>query len=670
MALYYLELLKNPLNFPPVSRDVNVFFDECQKQVFAVATEKNKTRVHVKGPNDASDANFLLQEKGNVISIKFSPDQRILAVQRSSKSIDFINFYAGASTEEYSQSCKGRSTQIIGFCWTGLNDIVFVTNQGIEFYQAQGEKCSLKLLKHYNATVNWFVFLPESSVLLLSSGIMGNIIHPYLFKTGNIMRLPKFEVENPPSTRNPQPGSLLERDVTVANIYNNIYVVVLRNQPRSFNAVGAEIVLYQLQKDTPAKKTAVLRLGAVGRFAVNVVDNLVAVHHQASKTSMIFDINCPGEFDGQVTQYYPVLSPLPIEPYMMQVKLNEHTENGEGETREVVCESYSPNWVVFQPNIIIDAKLGCLWKLNVKLSYMINMIEDKGKLIDFLLLRSGSKPVIISVCNEVLTPGRQTSLGNVALIFDKINAVYAEYLELNSTGTASVQDTTKENELTGHWFQKQSVLDQHDMYAAVFASFVDQEQVSHKFVVAVLIEYLRSLSHHKIPVEYYLNEFIINLLVKKKLFYQLHQFIQYHVLSDSKSLACLLLSLEQVYPPAYDLALDMMKRLGTAQEEIIETLLLKGVIVSALKQLQNFDMIDSAAPRKFLAAAMKTGDDMLFYTVFTFFQQRNIKLRKNPKFVRGEQCEIYQKHFENVFGRGTRKDMDGLIESLGHLDMV
>lgn len=670
MALYYLELLKNPLNFPPVSRDVNVFFDECQKQVFAVATEKNKTRVHVKGPNDASDANFLLQEKGNVISIKFSPDQRILAVQRSSKSIDFINFYAGASTEEYSQSCKGRSTQIIGFCWTGLNDIVFVTNQGIEFYQAQGEKCSLKLLKHYNATVNWFVFLPESSVLLLSSGIMGNIIHPYLFKTGNIMRLPKFEVENPPSTRNPQPGSLLERDVTVANIYNNIYVVVLRNQPRSFNAVGAEIVLYQLQKDTPAKKTAVLRLGAVGRFAVNVVDNLVAVHHQASKTSMIFDINCPGEFDGQVTQYYPVLSPLPIEPYMMQVKLNEHTENGEGQTREVVCESYSPNWVVFQPNIIIDAKLGCLWKLNVKLSYMINMIEDKGKLIDFLLLRSGSKPVIVSVCNEVLTPGRQTSLGNVALIFDKINAVYAEYLELNSTGTASVQDTTKENELTGHWFQKQSVLDQHDMYAAVFASFVDQEKVSHKFVVAVLIEYLRSLSHHKIPVEYYLNEFIINLLVKKNLFYQLHQFIQYHVLSDSKSLACLLLSLEQVYPPAYDLALDMMKRLGTAQEEIIETLLLKGVIVSALKQLQNFDMIDSAAPRRFLAAAMKTGDDMLFYTVFTFFQQRNIKLRKSPKFVRGEQCEIYQKHFENVFGRRTRKDMDGLIESLGHLDMV
>ena len=86
------------------------------------------------------------------------------------------------------------------------------------------------------------------------------------------------------------------------------------------NAAGAEIVLYQLQKDLPAKKSAVLRLGSIGRFAVNVVDNLIAVHHQASKTSMIFDIRLASEYDGQVHYYHPVLSPLPIEPYKMQVK--------------------------------------------------------------------------------------------------------------------------------------------------------------------------------------------------------------------------------------------------------------------------------------------------------------------------------------------------------------
>ena len=671
MTSYYLKLLKNPLNFPPVSKEVNVFFDECNKQVFAVASQDGRTIVNVKGPDNKPDAHFKLPEKGNVISIKFSPDQRILAIQRSCKTIDFLNFYDGANSAEYSQSCKGRSIQIKGFCWTGDNNIVFVTNQGIEFYQTSPDQSSLKLLKNYHAPVNWFVYLPESSVLLLSSGIMGNVIHPYMFKHSSILRLPKFEVENPPSTRNPQPGSLLERDVTVANIYNNIYVVILRNQPRCFNSIGAEIVLYQLQKDAPAKKSAVLRLGVVGRFAVNVVDNLVAVHHQATKTSMIFDINLAGDYDGQVTHYHPVLSPLPIEPYSIQVDESIQVADSSTGSRTVMCESYSPNWVVFQPNIIIDAKLACLWKLNVKLISLINMIEDKGKLIDFLLLRSESKSVILSVCNQLLTPGQQSTIGIIALVFDKLNAVYAEYLELNNTGTVQVNDATKENELTGHWFQKESVICQDDMYKNVFSPFIDLEDVSHKFVIAVLLEYIRSLNHHKITVEYYLNDFIIDLLAKHSLYYQLHQFIQYYILNDSKLLACKLLTLESSYAPAYDLALDMMKRLGEdAQEEIVETLIKKNEIIAALRFLQNSDRTDSAVARKFIAASLKAEDDFLFFTVFTFFQQRNYQQRKSTKFVRGEQCEEYEKLFEQKFGQfETVKKAESLIENMGITDL-
>ena len=574
-----------------------------------------------------------------------------------------MNFFEGGSVEEYSQSCKGRTTVIIGFCWTSPNDIVFVTNLGIEFYQLQAEKCSLKLIKHYHHpnVTNWYVFLPESSVLLLSSGLLGNSIHPYLFKSGTIARLPKFDVETSSSARSPPTGGLLERDVTVANIYNNIYVVILRNQPKSINSVGAEIVLYQLQKDAPAKKTAVLRLGAVGRFAVNVVDNLIAVHHQASKTSMVFDINLPGDSDGMMTYYHPVLSPLPIEPFVMRYSNND-----------VVCESYSANWVVFQPNIIIDAKLGCLWLLSCKLTSVTNMIDDKGKLTDFLLLRSSSKQVLINVLNQMLSPGKQCSISIISLVFDKINAVYAEYLELNSTGTAQVGEGWKENELTGRWFQKKSVLEQNDLYTKVFSPFVDNQSIGYKFVAAVLLEYIRSLNFFKIPVEYYMNEFIINLLVQKKLFYQLHQFLQYHVLSDSKPLACLLLSLETVYPCAFDLALDMMKRVGSEMfGTIIETLLQKNQIISALKFMQNNEIIDSAAPRKFLEAAAKSKDDMVFYTVFTFFQQRNLKMKKSSRFVVGDQCEVYERMFEKKFGQVADggKEKEGFVEKLANLDL-
>lgn len=39
-------------------------------------------------------------------------------------------------------------------------------------------------------------------------------------------------------------------------------------------------------RESPAKKTDILRLDMSGRFAVNVVDNLLIVHHQASRVSI------------------------------------------------------------------------------------------------------------------------------------------------------------------------------------------------------------------------------------------------------------------------------------------------------------------------------------------------------------------------------------------------
>ena len=62
------------------------------------------------------------------------------------------------------------------------------------------------------------------------------------------------------------------------------------------------------------------------------------------------------------------------------------------------------------------------------------------------------------------------------------------------------------------------------------------QEIPYKFKVAVMIEYIRSLSQRDIPVQHYLYELIINVLVHNNCFYQLHQFLQYHVLSDSKPL--------------------------------------------------------------------------------------------------------------------------------------
>lgn len=48
---------------------------------------------------------------------------------------------------------------------------------------------------------------------------------------------------------------------------------------------------------------------------------------------------------------------------------------------------------------------------------------------------------------------------------------------------------------------------------------------------AVLLTFLLCSQH-------YLHELVIKTLVQHNLFYMLHQFLQYHVLSDSKPLVC------------------------------------------------------------------------------------------------------------------------------------
>lgn len=643
---FYMYLSKNPIRFEPVSSVTSVFFDDSNRQVFTVRSN-GAAGVVVKGPDDKFCSTLRLDDRGEIISVKYSYDMKILGVQRSTRAVDFINLFPGADINEYSQTCKGKETKIIGFCWTSLQEIVYVTDHGLEHYQVIPEKKTLKLLKTYSLNVNWFIWLVESAMLLVSSGTLGNTLYPFYFKSGSVVKLPKFEVElltvpKPPCL------TLKQRDVTLATIYGQLYVLVLRHGstgPRGTSA--AEVLLYQILNESTAKKTDILRLNLSGRFALNVVDNLVVVHHQVSKTSLLYDIRLPGESGLGVTCHQPFLSPLPIRPFKLILPAVP-TSSG-AEVQEYNCELYSPNWVIFQPDIVLDAKLGCFWYLRLNLESVVSMITDKCRLIDFLLLRQDSKMVILNVCRSVLVPGRQVNLTIVATIFNKLNRVYNDYLNtVNGHGALPPNSGSESNRLENT--SKMPIIDQSDVYTHVFSVFDEYKDSNYKFVVAVIIEYLRSLGLFQIPIQHFLFELIINTLVHQNCYYQLHQFLQYHVVSDSKPLACLLLSLESSYPPAYQLALDMLKRLATANDSIIEVLISKQQLLPAIRFAQSVGLVDQVSARKFLEAAKATENPMTFFTVFRFFEQRNVRLRGNAKFHSGEHCDPYVDHFKQLFG--------------------
>ena len=67
------------------------------------------------------------------------------------------------------------------------------------------------------------------------------------------------------------------------------------------------------------------------------------------------------------------------------------------------------------------------------------------------------------------------------------------------------------------------------------------------------------------------------------------------------------------------------------------------------------EAIAAVSPRRFLEAAYSADDPSLFYTVYKFFEQRNVNLRKKPDFVQGEGCEVYVAHFKELFGTPETK---------------
>uniref|UniRef100_A0A452V3F2 Uncharacterized protein n=1 Tax=Ursus maritimus TaxID=29073 RepID=A0A452V3F2_URSMA len=575
--------------------------------VFAVRSG-GATGVVVKGPDDRNPISFRMEDKGEVKCIKFSLENKILAVQRTSKTVDFSNFIPDSSQLEYTQECKPL---------VALYPLLFLTD-------VSPEKRSLKLLKSQNINVNWYMYCPEGAVILLSTTVLGNVLQPFYFRAGTMSKLPKFEIELPAVPKSAK-LNLSERDIAMATIYGQLYVLFLRHHSRTSNSAGAEVVLYHLPREGACKKMHILKLNRTGKFALNVVDNLVVVHHQDTETSVIFDIKLRGEFDGTVTFHHPVLPARSIQPYQIPMA-------GKG----------TPAW---------RASQGYLWNLQVKLQPIVSLLPDKGRLMDFLLQRKECKMVILSVCSQMLSESDRATLPVIATVFDKLNHEYKKYLDAEQSYTTALEaGQSRSSPLLKRPARTQAVIDQSDMYTHVLSVFTEKKDTSHKFVIAVLMEYIRSLNQFQITVQHYLHELVIKTLVQHNLFYMLHQFLQYHVLSDSKPLACLLLSLESFYPPAHQLSLDMLKRLSTANDEIVEVLLSKHQVLAALRFIRGIGGHDNISARKFLDAAKQTEDNMLFYTIFRFFEQRNQRLRGNPNFTPGEHCEEHVAFFKQVFG--------------------
>jgi len=170
------------------------------------------------------------------------------------------------------------------------------------------------------------------------------------------------------------------------------------------------------------------------------------------------------------------------------------------------------------------------------------------------------------------------------------------------------------------------VVDQSEMYHRVFRQDELAEPEDLRYLVSVIVEYIRSLNFHQIRPKSFLNDLVVEYLITSKRFYQLHQFLQYHVFTLSYSLATQLIAIKDDYPPAFQLAIDMFKQFPTTQT--IEILLAHKEVLTALRMTKGQPLPDELV-RRFFEVAEEHPDPVVHFTVCQYFKKYLVLTKKN-----------------------------------------
>lgn len=602
-----LFLKQNHVRFNAPSKIVeSVFFDECNREIISLTsgiveqTSSGETRHRTRAlfqstdQNDRGKIELMLPVEKRLLSIKLNSSRTVLAYHVERNIIEFMNVRESLDSEgqpkyvfdekRYVQNSRAKNSKLIGFLWTGPMDLVIITDLSVEYYHVDANRHRLKHIKLFQSATNWFVYQPpvasdrtesldgffgnQYSILMVSTGSLGNSMQPYMFSHNQIMRLQRFEVEG--SWHDNEKLELFERSITIAHIYGRVRLLVLQHESLNVKSKGAQIVLYTVDPESGVtSKTHTLDLDVSGRFAINIFDNLVIAHNQPTKSSFIFDIMIESTEKSDCPKHF--VSLIDSQP-IRQLKLDEQTSGK-------AVEMYSLNWVFFQPNFIVDARLGLLSTLQLDLFSMQDAMQDNFLLLTFLAHRRNSEEIILEKCKQIVadsyamaTDPNRTNASPLADVSSALEILGKLVISAPELEPRKVQfDPLKRPRFSDPVVPVKPLeynfgasLYQEDIQREVFRPLEtsSNEQPAHfHFISSTLLEFILVVRRQERNVEFCIYEQLLKCLMNGKRYYQIIQMIRSEIFKDSKQLACLLLSMRSQYRPAGQLGLDMFHRL-------------------------------------------------------------------------------------------------------------
>ena len=363
------------------------------------------------------------------VSPKFSVDKLYISYLRNPGEIIILSLLDNAESK-YAVKNALNGNEILGYYWTHVGEMLFITKQGLEVVKLTPPmtrlgSLSIKVVKTVSTAINWYVYSHEHRLVILWSSAAPASVVGYHFPPNIQVKLPKIDLLDLDKRE-----KLARADIYIVQLYGVLYMLHL-------HAVQQQIYLYELGKEDIRKKFSLAVPVLAGNLlTVNVVDNVLLVHCKTARYTLLYDVKCAAAPPLNLIQ--PLLPGIEIAPFLPDAVYNNAaastgTMRGRGASPGVPL--YSDSWLIHQPCFVFDSREGYLWEIKLNLSELAEVFENKPQLIGFLLRRASAKTLILRVLRSCLE--NRMGLSDVARIFESINFAYSshimqKYLEMHN----------------------------------------------------------------------------------------------------------------------------------------------------------------------------------------------------------------------------------------------
>ncbi|GMJ12018.1 hypothetical protein like AT3G12010 [Hibiscus trionum] len=424
------------IQYPPLRCNIpgsrGFYYDDGNKLLISPTSDQVFSWKTVPfSPNAAPNIDSITE--GPICSIRFSLDEKLIAVQRSNTSIDFLHRETG---EAFTHRCKSESESMLGFFWTDCPscDIVVVKTSGLDLFAYDHASKSLALVETKKMTVSWYVYTHESRLILLASGMQCKSFHGFQLSSAGIIRLPKFEMVMAKPEANSKPV-LASEDVYIVTVYGRIYCLQV-------DRVAMVLHSYRFYRD------AIIQQGSLpiysSKVAVSVADNVLLVHQVDAKVVILYDIFSDSRA--------PISAPLPVllrgfprsDSFTSRpsTKESESLEASDSNDNEAII--YGDGWTFLVPHLICDIANKRLWKIHLDLEAISASSSEVPSVLEFLQRRkleaNKAKQLCLEITRTMILECRPITM--VAKAMDVLVTSYALSLKTGSYFKGIKAETT------------------------------------------------------------------------------------------------------------------------------------------------------------------------------------------------------------------------------------